>query len=673
MRSMTEIIFGDGQIRWATDIFPVWREHGLQFEDRFGASNISNLHSLGAANVRYVELLFWMYLCRLKRRSCLAELVRITEVIWQCSFEDRCTERLGDSHALTPGKPSISPMSKFKRSGEALTFGDNPRASKLARRNTEGSRAPGIDESTQSAFGQPVHNAFGPIDAKELIDESGSLSSAYVASNAIKRNLSRIGNRRSLIVGRKGSGKTTLLYMSKSKEKIDCILDIGGEFASVVDALSLERRTRFTETASRVWSTVIWNTIIVTVYDRLYSELQYLSEIDQVILHSYVDSITKDIYGRIGARRVLEAPRELADQMKNRSIKLAAAMIRAALESDLDVDQVKVIIDRLLRLSERKASVLVDTMEFYDIQLSQAASDCIRGLLHCCATLHQESDGVECRLFFPDELTHHVKTNISSSVLKDFRDVDFLSWTSSQLVCLAALRLRDRMQEYNLPGWELHNLTFDDVGHAQSVFHRFLPTLVTNDRGVQFEVLSYILRHTQRTPRQLFIVLNWLGERYFVANGKNLDTDRPKLTESDVHAAVKRCALEIHTDVMGTYREIYPSLEKIIIKILPRLNRTFDDKELYRAFEEERIEERFSYDFEELKYALSDVGAVGVVDRFGSNNNTVSADFAYMTDQRLILSASKKYCAHPIFSSVHEPREPGDFTVFPSGSSVFDS
>jgi len=153
-------------------------------------------------------------------------------------------------------------------------------------------------------------------------------------------------------------------------------------------------------------------------------------------------------------------------------------MIHAALESDLEVERAKSIVEDMLRSNQRTATIFIDTMEFYGVRESQAASDCIRGLLNCCARIHHESPHIECRLFFPDELTHYVKSEISSSVLKDFRDVEFLRWGAPELTCLAALRLRDRVNFKNLQQLGLDGVTEDNVEEAQRVFHRYFPVTV---------------------------------------------------------------------------------------------------------------------------------------------------------------------------------------------------
>lgn len=518
----------------------------------------------------------------------------------------------------------------------------------------------------------PLKNAFGPIDADDLLDGEGNLTVAYAISNSVKDIISLKGSPRSLIRGRKGTGKTTLLHMIKSESGIKCILDIGADFPTVVEVLSKETRTKYTEPAARIWSTVIWNTIVLAVHKELREKFDFLEPKEKSILDEYVANLNCMIDNYSGTK-VSEVTKSISERITLGSVGLAAAMVSAAFKNDLNIGVLIEIVESLLSKSGKTVSILIDTMEFYNIRKSQAASDCIRGLLHCCSTIHNDSKHIECRLFFPDELTHYVKTEISSSVLKDFRDTQLLHWTSSELVCLAALRLRDRIGYNSLSTWNLLALQSDNVSKAQEVFYKFLPPTVKNDRGDQCEVLSYILQHTQRTPRQFLIVLNRLSSSYFKTDGDIVYASDDKISITDIQLTVKKCAKEIYLDILSTYREIYPNLGKIIQRILPRLNSTFEDDELKLVFDETNISPDFQVDFEDMKSALSDVGAVGIVNNTKSNENVAYGNFSYMSGEMLLLSASDTYCIHPIFNAVHRPMEKQKFTVYPSGSSVFDN
>jgi len=518
----------------------------------------------------------------------------------------------------------------------------------------------------------PETEAFGPIEAADLLDKNGKLSSSYVISNTIKNTLEYRGSRRALVIGRKGSGKTTLLLMSKSDTKISCVLDIGGDFPSVVNALSKEVLTKYTEPAARIWSTVVWNTIVLSSYVQLKDKIHLLSNKEHAVLKSYVQNLEACIDGKT-TNKAAKFADTVSGTVNKGSVGLAAAMVTAALKNDVSIDEVITIAEKLLKLCHKKAIVLIDTMEFYGVKQGQAAKDCIRGLLNCCARIHHESEQLECRLFFPDELTQFVKTDISNSVLKDFRDVQYLRWQSSELICLAALRLRDKIGIESKPEWKMEELTYTNVRIAQGVLHNFLPVLINNTEKSQVEVLSYILRHTQSTPRQLLVILNSLASHTISTDGSNYDIKEGKLSTELIKDTVRICAQEFYTDILATYREIYPEFEKVLSRLLPRLSSVFTDDELVSVFRACEIKADYGLDFENLKFALSDIGAIGIVNDERSNEQTVYGTFSYMREQRLLLTASKRYCVHPIFSSVHEQMNKSPITVYPKGSSINNS
>jgi len=163
-----------------------------------------------------------------------------------------------------------------------------------------------------------LQEPFGPIEAADLIGEDGKLAEAHVVSNAIKRSMSLRSGRRSLIVGRKGSGKTTLLHMRREKRSVSTILDIGGEFPTVVDELSKEARTRYTEPAARIWSAVIWNTVILECSEQLGTKIEELDRRDKDFLKEYVANLEDKV--RTSARSTFSKKSEEFSARVNRGL-----------------------------------------------------------------------------------------------------------------------------------------------------------------------------------------------------------------------------------------------------------------------------------------------------------------------------------------------------------------
>lgn len=525
-----------------------------------------------------------------------------------------------------------------------------------------------------SVENSPLSEPFGPIDAHDLIDKNGNLNNAYAISNAVKSALTLYDTQGNLNVGRKGSGKTTLLYMSKSKGKISVTINIGVEFGSMVSLLRDQERTNYAETASQSWATVIWNSIAIVAYRHLRKDLSTIDAKDANLIEEYVQSLRSFLSRKLEGKAYSTSEFDVLDYASGDSIDFAAAMIEAAFHSDVQTGSLKSALCTLMTKVNRSVMVLIDTMEFYKVEMSDIASQCLQGLVKSTATIHRENTPVRCKLFFPGELIHQYKTHISPSIHKDFRDTKFLEWRSSELITLAAFRFRDRLSGLTgLSEWHLSEISEGDIRTSQSLFHRFLPATVTNDRGAQSEVLSYVLRHTQMTPRQLLIIMNRLGERYFKIDGNKITLRTEKVSEAEIHSVIGKTSREIYNELFRSYSGIYPDIEKLMMKTLPRLKRVFSDDELYSVYKSQEIATELGMDFEEVKYAFSDIGAVGLVDAQRSNSNSAYGVFSYMSDDRLILSASRQYCVHPIFSSVHHPQDSEYMTVYPAGASIFPS
>jgi len=464
--------------------------------------------------------------------------------------------------------------------------------------------------------------------------------------------------------------------MLKQRSRLFCVLDIGADFPAVAEQLGREHRTSYTEQAAEVWSTVVWNTIILSVHRALPEKFEELERSDRAFIAEYVTGLESNVEAHATSTKSQFA-RSISDKVQRGSWGLAAAMVRAALESDLHVARAMKIVEGILEEAGQKINVLIDTLEFYKVGESQAAKDCMKGLLNCCSKIDSpnekyglKNNNIECRLFFPDELTEYVKTHISHSVEKDFKDVEHIRWSAPELAVLSVIRLREGNSEKFPDSWKIHEVGLNDAKLAQDVLHRFLPILVSNDRGVSFECITYLMRHTQLTPRQFLIILNSLTHRLFLKSSGRVSEPSQKVSESTLHNVLKKCTQETYSDILGTYRDIYPAANKVLHRLLPRLPRVFSDAQLRAAFVEEEIKADFSLDFEDVKSCLSDIGAVGKVSEQKASGDTVLGEFSYRTQQRLILSASFRYCIHPIFSSVHPPIVGDNFTVHPEGSGV---
>lgn len=512
-----------------------------------------------------------------------------------------------------------------------------------------------------------ISKPFGPEVATDLLNPDGTLQAAYEISNLVKDTLKLRGSRRSLIVGRKGSGKTTLLHMMDASVSVGCILNIGVDFPEVATMLAEDSRYEFTEPAAQVWSLVIKNTVINEIYKNHYHLIESLDVKSLSFLSKYIDSINSNIQ-RFGKTRLSEAADTVSDTVRNGYAGLAAAMLRSALNGNLDAEHALEIIAPRLRQAGTRVNVLIDTMEFYNIKSGKAANGCLLGLLHCCVDFHNQSDVIDCRLFFPDELSEHAERSVVNSVSKDFRDLQFLSWKAPELTCLAAMRLKDHAFNHFEIDWAVDHVSVNDTVEAQKLLHRICPVSVTNRTGVIFESVAYMLRHTQLNPRQFLTMLNALSSEFFEIDGGMATPSSQPIKEDRFFRIVAACANQTYGDVLATFREIYPRAGSICSRLLPSLGRTFSDKELKIAFDEHRILEDFGLHFEDVKASLSDIGAVGrVIDHF-SNATTKTGYFAYTSHETLHLTASYNYCVHPIFSSVHPPMENDGLTIHPVGS-----
>ncbi len=162
--------------------------------------------------------------------------------------------------------------------------------------------------------------------------------------------------------------------------------------------------------------------------------------------------------------------------------------------------------------------IVIDSLESYEIH-NPATKQALCGIIAALMAFAREKPlpGVGIRLLLPAEIHHEL---IDANPAKFYGKSLFLQWSAGDLFLFLATRYLALLAEHELipqaKATELQEfLSQTDRDHSGKVLrrefwyrHRFLPERIENALGMEEDTLAFLLRHTQRRPRQLIILFN---------------------------------------------------------------------------------------------------------------------------------------------------------------------
>jgi hypothetical protein len=224
---------------------------------------------------------------------------------------------------------------------------------------------------------------------------------------------------------------------------------------------------------------------------------------------------------------------------------------------------------------------------------------------------------------------------------------------------------------------ELKKISIYERQGAFEFFREVFGKRIENFRGYPEDTVTYLLRHTQLLPRQLFIYIN----AAIKAALKNGNKDITKVDASYIKEAIKNneelCASEIVDSYSATFPEGKDIMKQIdnlpIIEKVELIKKSWSDlgaKKIlskYRDFPEVIVEaDRF------IRF-LVEIGVIGriAIDSLHNKNKYIYAEFEYTMPQTLNIKSTDMVAIHPLFTSMVSPERHKDLSpyvgIYPKG------
>lgn len=485
---------------------------------------------------------------------------------------------------------------------------------------------------------------FGPPDAAD-IKEPECAAALFDWNNQAFADLLTGSD---VIVGRRGSGKSALLgtfrskrYMQLSGEEARDYRDrfhlnaktllavpdliVEADTPAIMDEFEqhfLQRHVPSVEVIARLWNLRIW-LLIGTTLSRKYPQLwsKAPTKLQEYVAHD--DVVRTSVHSAIDGGGVA-----------------------------LDPGDFIALMERFLISVGKRCVITFDNLERYKFDEVQnavlggliAATGKMIGTQHPC---------IDVKLCLPSEIFDHLKT-ITFRADKDLQRIQYLHWTSFELMHLSARRLKVYFQLYDPSTSDLvRDLRLSDRAILRKFWHRYLPERIVNSLGIEEETFTYLLRHTQLLPRQVLTSLNSVARRC-ARDGRAPFTDSFEAVH--IIRGIEDAEDSNAQAVLSMYTPMYPLVLEIFDLVMPRLRRIFDYgflQQVYHTSARASMSAMGQHDFRSFWRLMLSTGAVGVVEPSCSSEIYETGRFEFNSHYVLRVSDKNQLCVHPMFSRIY--------------------
>lgn len=493
---------------------------------------------------------------------------------------------------------------------------------------------------------------------------------------------------RCFLCGRRGAGKSAIAVVAESRQGAGLTVTIEGEseyseYLHVVHHL-VERNEAgghldVTRIVSELWRYGLTVAVLQSLI-RNASEFASPSACDNLgLIAEYLrDCGCTDLHlGQVLLQELVRGDEAYLRCEMPSYARFAQYCSSLATGADLDVamDAAQALLD------EKPLLLILDTLESYEVFRHSMILG-LRGVVGAVRGLLRERrfENLDIRFFMPAEVFDYVADAMPQKTVE--RSV-FLEWRFRELLLMLTLRHIRMLQTKGI-------MTAGEASarelEAREVFasasaakhlredywyaNGFLPRSIENASGKDEDTLAYLLRHTQRRPRELILVLNSVLEMAERDNGL------PNAVSQDHvrHGLHRRSTLQaLVSEAIGPHRGYLDHVVDRARSAFYGQNRFMTGSDLRRF-----AKSLFSLgpvdgvDEDDFVHVLLRSGVIGLITDDGTPNPEqpyIEAEFEYLIGGHLPFSPSQSYCVHPALGDLFDMKRPDEgFCVFPRPS-----
>lgn len=200
---------------------------------------------------------------------------------------------------------------------------------------------------------------------------------------------------------------------------------------------------------------------------------------------------------------------------------------------------------------------------------------------------------------------------------------------------------------------------------ARKFLYELLPKTVVTKNGFEMDTLTYIIRHTQKKPRQIIQLMNIVLSYAAKINGETPSRISGSSIVNGIHARLDILA----KGSLDAYQQIYPNITKVVQKSFTNAKCYFGHSEFDKYIKESnslwRQDQFTKYDIQAL---ILGTGTVGVVKKKNSFKGKEIWETAFEYQIKGTLEANnnvKEYAIHPMFYNFFECQVDRNIMIYP--------
>jgi len=301
---------------------------------------------------------------------------------------------------------------------------------------------------------------------------------------------------------------------------------------------------------------------------------------------------------------------------------------------------------------KKPALVLIEAEEVYRIDdyfASAFRSALIDSLLEIYNQFHR--NGLLAKAAFPSEIYPFIAP---ANIEKIENKLIFILWGYRDLLILTAKRYY-RILHGNLRHDKLEKelRSLEDFKHSKRFLNTVLPARITSRNHIELDTFSYIVRHTQKKPRQLIAIFNCILTMASDADRHLGDLrDADGLIRDAVHSRLDTLVL----GALDIYKGIFSGAPGLVKKAMTGMQCYFSASDLDKAITQTNEVRDPSVTREDVRQLLLQSGVIGLtrqapvpIRRSESAASMMEALFEYQVKGRLVVTNNSICVIHPMF------------------------
>ncbi len=302
--------------------------------------------------------------------------------------------------------------------------------------------------------------------------------------------------------------------------------------------------------------------------------------------------------------------------------------------------------------------VMIDTLEHYDIkdeQLILITKSLVSVSFYYAWNFKKQN--IFVKFAMPSEIYTKVKILLAA---KFIGKVIYIEWNYKDLVKMLAVKFycfaikRPKFFQF-INKYSLDDL-YEDSQTAIKILYEFLPEMCPATIALKFDTLAYCIRHTQKRPRQLLLIVNALLDYILEKNNLNILKEDSDSVRYLIHSVQE----EMIMDSIAMYRDSNQQLLQILTETILGKKYKFSAKELEAYIRTAKTKYKKNLDVEEIEKIFVESGIIGIMEteRYVPENSQwfendkvikiLDASFEYQKKGTLIYNLDSIMLIHPM-------------------------